>query len=123
MLLLFVLIFVVVMLIISVVNFWCQENLWLCVSEGWPNEGGDGDVVFVVEHVVIDVVYVVICVGFVGENHGEVLMIFGGVAEWSGDGGVMILVVKVVWMLCLLLLMLWLLWCVVLALRMPMERL
>ena len=70
----------------------------MCVCGNWPSGGDGGDVVFVVDFVVIDVVCVAICVGFVGENHGEVLMIFGGVAEWSGDGGVMILVVKVVWM-------------------------
>ena len=49
----------------------------MCGSEGWPSGGDGGDVVFVVDHVVIDVVYVVIYVGFVGENHGEVLMNFG----------------------------------------------
>ena len=37
MLLLFVLIFVVVMFVISVVNFWCQENSWLCVGVFWPS--------------------------------------------------------------------------------------
>ena len=51
---------------------------------GWPNGGGDGDVVFVVDLVVLGVVYVVICDGFDGENHGEVWMIFGicGRLEW-----------------------------------------
>ena len=47
--------------------------------------GGDGgDVIFVVDYVVIDVVCVAICVGFVGENHGEVLANFGieGRLEW-----------------------------------------
>ena len=93
MLLLFVLIFVVVMRVISVVNFWCQENLWLCVSEGWPNEGGDGDVVFVVDYVVIDVVIVAICAGCDGVSHGEVLVILVVVAGWSGDCCALILVV------------------------------
>ena len=43
------------------------------MSEGWPNEGGGVDVVFVVDYVVIDVVFIVICVGCDGGNHGEVL--------------------------------------------------
>ena len=77
MLLLFVMMFVVVVFMLLMVTFWCLESSWLCVGEGWPNGMWCVDVVFVVEHVVIDVVYVVICVGFVGENHGEVLMIFG----------------------------------------------
>ena len=44
------------------------------MSEGWPNEGGGGDVVFVVDYVVIDVVCVAICVGCDGGNCGEVLV-------------------------------------------------
>ena len=55
------------------------------MSEGWPNEGGGVDVVFVVEYVVIDVVFVVICVGCDGGNHGEVLVILVCVAGWGGD--------------------------------------
>ena len=54
---------------------------------GFDRMGGDGGgVVFVVDFVVIDVVCVAICVGCDGGNHGEVLMNFGGVAGWSGDG-------------------------------------
>ena len=34
--------------------------------------------------------YVVICVGCDGGNIGEVLVIFGGVAGWGGDGCVVI---------------------------------
>ena len=93
MVMLLLVIFVVVVLELSVVIFWLQENLWLCVGEGWPNEGGDGDVVFVVDYVALDVVIVVICVGCDGGNHGEVLVILVVVAGWSGDGCVVILVV------------------------------
>ena len=63
------------------------------LSVFWPNGGGEGDVVFVVDCVVFDVVIVVICDGFDGENHGEVWMVFGILAGWSGDGGMVILVV------------------------------
>ena len=73
MMMLLLVIFVVVMLELSVVIFWLQENLWLCVSEGWPNEGGDGDVVFVVFKVVLVVVIVVICCCCGGFDHGEML--------------------------------------------------
>ena len=53
----------------------------MCVCGVWPSGDDDGDVVFVVDYVVLDVV---ICVGFVGENHGEVLVNFGigGRLEW-----------------------------------------
>ena len=56
------------------------------MSEGWPNGWWCDDVVFVVDQVVLMLFLVVICVGCDGGNHGEVLVIFGGVAGWSGDG-------------------------------------
>ena len=59
---------------------------------GWPNGGGGMDVVFVVDLVVLGVVYVVICVGCDGVSCGEVLVVLAIVAGWSGDGGVVILV-------------------------------
>ena len=45
-----------------------------CVC-GWVGRMGcgDGDVVFVVDYVVIDVVIVAICVGCDGVSHGEML--------------------------------------------------
>ena len=73
MLLLFVVMFVVVMLELIVVTFWCVESAWLCVYVYWPNGDGDGDGVFVVDYVVIDVVIVAICVGCDGVSHGEML--------------------------------------------------
>ena len=60
---------------------------------GWPNGGGGMDVVFVVDLVALDVVMVVTCVGCDGVNHGEVLVTLVLVSGWSGDGGVVILVV------------------------------
>ena len=42
---------------------------------GWPNGGGGMDVVFVVDLVVLGVVYVVICVGCDGVSYGEVLVV------------------------------------------------
>ena len=48
----------------------------MCVCGKWPSEQGGGDVVFMVVYGVLDVVCVVICVGFVGENYGEVLVKF-----------------------------------------------
>ena len=42
---------------------------------GWPNGDGGVDVVFVADYVALDVVMVVICVGWDGGNHGEVLEI------------------------------------------------
>ena len=65
----------------------------MCVCCCWPNGEGGVDVVFVVDYVVIDVVFVVICVGCDGGNHGEVLVIFVLVAGWSGGCCVVILVV------------------------------
>ena len=76
MVMLFVVKFVVVVLGMMVVIFWFKERSWLCVWLFWPNGGGDGDVVFVVDCVVLDVVIVVVCVGCDGEKHGEVLVKF-----------------------------------------------
>ena len=64
----------------------------MCVCGKWPSKDDGGDVGFVVDYVVLGVVCVVICVGFVGENHGEVLANFGleGRVEWRwrcGDFG------------------------------------
>ena len=59
----------------------------------WPSGGGDGDVVFVVDCVVLDVVIVVVCVGCDGVGCGEVLVVLVLVAGWSGGGEVVILVV------------------------------
>ena len=44
-------------------------------------------------YVFLDVVDVVVCVGFVVENHGEVMVLLELVAGWNGNGGVLILVV------------------------------
>ena len=93
MMVLFVVKFVVVMLEMMVVMFWCKESVGLCVCDGWPNGGGDGDVVFVVDCVVFDVVIVVVCVGCDGVSCGEVLVVLELGAGWSGDGGMVILVV------------------------------
>ena len=49
--------------------------------------------VFVVDLVVLGVVYVVICVGCEGVSCGEVMVVLAFVAGWSGGGEVMILVV------------------------------
>ena len=68
MMMLFVVKFVVVMLGMMVVIFWCKESVGLCVCEDGPNGGGDGDVVFVVDCVVYDVVIVVVCVGQGGKE-------------------------------------------------------
>ena len=89
---LFVVKFVVVMLGMMVVIFWCKESVGLCVCDGWPNGGGDGDVVFVVDCVGFDVIIVVICVGCDGGSCGEVLVELEIVAEWSHDSGMVILV-------------------------------
>ena len=60
---------------------------------GWPNGGRWCDVVFGVDCVVIDVVCVVVCDGCDCENHGEALVMLFLVAGWSGDWGVLFLVV------------------------------
>ena len=91
--LLFVVEFVVVMLDMMVVMFWCKESVGLCVCGKWPNGGEGGDVVFVVVCDVFDVVIVVVCVGCDGGSHGEELLLLVLVAGWSGEGGRMILVV------------------------------
>ena len=89
MMMLFVVKFVVVMLGMLVVIILAQENAWLWVCWKWPNEQGGGDVVFMMEYVVLDVVYVVVCVGFDGLDHGEVWEIFGACGRlewwWCGD--------------------------------------
>ena len=51
----------------------------MCVCGKWPSGGDGGDMVFVVDDVVLDVVCVAICVGCDGEKHGEVLVDFRGV--------------------------------------------
>ena len=45
--------------------------MWVCVMCRWPNGYSSVDVVFVVDHVVIDVVIVVICAGYDYCDHGE----------------------------------------------------
>ena len=69
-----------------------RKSMVVCM-EGWPNGGRWCDVVFVVDCVVIDVVCVVVCDGCDCENHGEVLVMLFLVAGWSGDWGVLFLVV------------------------------
>ena len=66
-------IFVVVMLVVMVVTFWCQERLGLCVCEFWPSIGGGDDVVLVVFKVVLVVIIVVICCCCDSFDHGEKL--------------------------------------------------
>ena len=65
----------------------------MCVSGKWPNGGGESDVVFVVDCVVFDVVYVVNCDGCDGVSCGEVLVHCCVEAGCIGVGVVMILVV------------------------------
>ena len=52
----------------------------MCVCEDGSNGGDDGDVVFVVDYVFLDVV---ICCCCDGGSHGEVLLLFVLVAGWS----------------------------------------
>ena len=93
MVMLFVVKFVVVMPEMMVVMFWFKERSWLCVWLCWPNGDGGDDVVFCVVYVVLMVVMVVICCCCDGVIYGEILVALVLVAGWSGDGGVVILVV------------------------------
>ena len=75
MLLLFLALLVVVMFIWLRVTFWCLESLWLCVVCVCAVCMVGFDVVFVVEHVVLDVVIVVTCCCCVVVAHGELLVV------------------------------------------------
>ena len=51
-------IFVVVVLMVTMVIFWCLQSSWLCVCVCWPSVCGGDDVVSCVVNVVLEVVIV-----------------------------------------------------------------
>ena len=99
--------FVVVVLVVIMVIFWCLQNSWLCVCVFWPNVGGGANVVFVVDHVVLDVVIVVICCCCDSFEHGEVRVILVVVVGCPCDDVALIVVCVMVRRLWVMLLMLW----------------